>query len=269
MSSLEYLEIDKIDRFFKNSGYVLDFSTPKFDSFTANSIGIPLCREYGLSKGKSLWEFIENGEDQLVKKLLLDLLKYYKNKFQDQIESDPGVAKLFEECTVIANSLSVNNKVIGKQFDSIKEKFDTKYMNKQIDILTESIETNPTDAIGKAKELLESCCKTILDKKGIEINKNWTMQRLTKETCRNLKLSPDDIEDSVKASDIIKKILGNLSGISVGLAELRNPYGGGHGKTADFKGLTPRHARLATGAAVTAVHFLWETYLDQEEDKNK
>ena len=264
MSSIEYLDIDKIDRLFNDGGYVLDFSTPKFDSFTANSVGIPLCREYGLSKGKSLWEFVENGEDQLVKKLLLDLLKYYENKYQDHLESDSEKAKLFDECTKIAKSLSVSSKVIGKQFDSIKEKFNTEYMNGQIDILTESIETNPTVAIGKAKELLESCCKTILDKKGVEIDKNWTVQRLTKETCKNLKLSPDDIEDSVKASDVIRKVLGNLSGISVGLAELRNPYGGGHGKTADYKGLTPRHARLATGAAVTAVHFLWETFLEQD-----
>jgi hypothetical protein len=268
MSSLEYIDIDKIDQLFNAGGYVLDFSTPKFNSFTINSIGIPLCEEYGLSKVKSLWKFIENGEDHLVNKLLLDLLKYYENKYQSKLKSDPSLAKLFDECKTIANSMPVNNDAIQRQADSIREKFNTEYMDKQIDILTNSIDSNPTDAIGKAKELLESCCKTILDKKGVLIDKNWSVERLTKETCKNLKLSPDDIEDSAKASDVIRKVLGNLSGISIGLAELRNPYGGGHGKKADYKGLTSRHARLATGSAITVVHFLWETYLEQEGNDN-
>jgi len=47
------------------------------------------------------------------------------------------------------------------------------------------------------------------------------------------------------------------------MAELRNSYGRGYGKTAKFKGLSPRHARLTVGAAVTASHFIWETYEDQ------
>ena len=197
--------------------------------------------------------------------MLLDLLRYYESKYSGTCSKDTEKAKLFEECSGIAKSLSVKNKVIETQSNRIKEKFNTSYMNTQIDFMTKSIETNPTDAIGKAKELIESCCKTILDKRGVAIDKNWKVQRLTKETCKHLKLSPTDIDDSVKASGVIKKILGNLSGISIGISELRNPYGGGHGKTADYKGLTPRHARLAVGAAVTAVQFIWETYQEQKQ----
>ena len=39
------------------------------------------------------------------------------------------------------------------------------------------------------------------------------------------------------------------------MAELRNSYGSGHGKDAKFKGLSPRHARLAVGDGVIVVHF--------------
>jgi hypothetical protein len=80
-----------------------------------------------------------------------------------------------------------------------------------------------------------------------------------------LKLTPDDIDDSIRASEIIKKILGNLGAICGGMAELRNDYGSGHGKEADYKGLSPRHARLAVGASATTVYFLWETFLEQTE----
>ena len=50
-------EIDLIDKgvlssFFNSSGYVLDFSTEKFNQFTSQSVGVPLCSHYVLSKGK-------------------------------------------------------------------------------------------------------------------------------------------------------------------------------------------------------------------------
>ena len=38
----------------------------------------------------------------------------------------------------------------------------SEYINKQMSIMLENQSTNPTEAIGKAKELIESCCKTIL-----------------------------------------------------------------------------------------------------------
>jgi hypothetical protein len=38
---------------------------------------------------------------------------------------------------------------------------------------------NPTDAIGKANELIESCCKTILENEQIAWDKNWDMSKLT------------------------------------------------------------------------------------------
>ena len=39
---------------------------------------------------------------------------------------------------------------------------------------------NPTNAIGLAKELIGNCCKTILDKIGIEWSKNDDVSQFTK-----------------------------------------------------------------------------------------
>src|SRR5947209_5042830 len=57
--------------------------------------------------------------------------------------------------------------------------------------------------------------------------------------------------------------LNNLATISQGLAELRNPFGTGHGKDAGSRGLNKRHARLAVGAATTLGVFLFETHQER------
>ena len=83
---------------------------------------------------------------------------------------------------------------------------------------------------------------------------------MLKETNKELKLTPNDIPDEAKASTTIKSILGSLSNVVQGIAELRNSYGSGHGKDAKFRGLSPRHAKLAVGAASTLAIFLLETH---------
>lgn len=160
------------------------------------------------------------------------------------------------------------NPVEETQSKTLARKFNSDYINSQIKLMNESIERQSYEAIGKAKELFENCCKTILAEKNVAIDPEWDVIRLNKETCKLLKMTPDDIDNSVKASETIKKLLGNLSVISQSMAELRNSYGSGHGKDAKFKGLTPRHARLAVGATVAAVLFLWETYEEQAGRKS-
>ncbi|MCL1994161.1 MAG: abortive infection family protein [Spirochaetes bacterium] len=156
------------------------------------------------------------------------------------------------------------NIVIQNQVRNLIQSFDSEHIRVQIEAMNIAIDKNPYDAIGKAKELLETCCKTILNYNGIVLDTSWDVIRLTKETCNVLKLTPDDIANTNKASETIKRLLGNLSVISQSMAELRNSYGSGHGKDAKFKGLSPRYARLAVGASVTAVHFLWETYQEKQ-----
>jgi len=157
-------------------------------------------------------------------------------------------------------SIINQNAVIQSQAENLMQNFDSDYIRLQINAMNIAIDNNPYDAIGKAKELLETCCKTILKHKNIPINTRWDIIKLTKETNNVLKLTPDNIDNAAKASDTIKNLLSTLSTISQSMAELRNSYGSGHGKDANFKGLSPRHARLAVGASVTAVHFLWETF---------
>ena len=73
-------------------------------------------------------------------------------------------------------------------------------------------------------------------------------------------LMPKQIAEDIKGSKSIKQILGNLKAIAQGVAELRNQYGSGHGKSSSYTGLESRHASLAVGSSITLVRFLWVSY---------
>ena len=148
---------------------------------------------------------------------------------------------------------------IQQQTDALKEVFTSEYLNTQIDQMQKSVKSNPGDAIGKAKELIESCCKTILEKSGIEVDEKWEIPKLLKETISVLDLLPEDVKNE-KVHDAVKIILGNLSQMAFQLAMIRNKMGTGHGKADSFSGLEPRHAELAVGSAAVLCWFLWESY---------
>jgi hypothetical protein len=75
-----------------------------------------------------------------------------------------------------------------------------------------------------------------------------------------LGLVPEGISEEAKGANTIKLILRNLTALTQYLAELRGLYGSGHGRDGQHKGLQPRHARLAVGAAVSFIDFVTETY---------
>jgi hypothetical protein len=137
---------------------------------------------------------------------------------------------------------------------------DPGYVAQQITRMEASVLNDPALAIGTAKELVETCCKTILEARSIPFGRSADIPELTKLAVKALELTPDDIPEKSKAVEIIRRLLSNLATITQGVAELRNYYGTGHGKAAGAKGLSSRHAKLAVGAASTLAVFLTETH---------
>ena len=137
---------------------------------------------------------------------------------------------------------------------------DLTYVTQQITRMEVAVNSDPNLAIGTAKELIETCCKTILHERNVDYPENSNLPQLIKLTGKELKLTPDDIPDQAKAVATIKRLLSNLAMITQGVSELRNKYGTGHGKKAGTKGLNSRHAKLAVGAASTLAVFLVETH---------
>lgn len=147
--------------------------------------------------------------------------------------------------------------------DAAREVFsgiDAGYITQQITRMEAAVNQDPELAIGTAKELVETCCKSILIERGVSFSNHDDLPKFVKATVRQLELTPDDIPDRAKASETIKRLLSNLATITQGVAELRNYYGTGHGKAGTGKSLQPRHAKLAVGAASTLAVFLAETH---------
>jgi hypothetical protein len=150
---------------------------------------------------------------------------------------------------------------------SVADALDAGAIAKQIQRMEYAIEKDPELAIGSAKELVESCCKTILRKLNVEIGKSDDMNDLAKKLAKSLDLVPEGIDDQAKGADCIKRILSNLNQIAGNLANLRRLYGTGHGKDGKHRGLQPRHARLAVTSAVAFVDFVTATYEERMRTK--
>ena len=137
-------------------------------------------------------------------------------------------------------------------------------MAKEIERLENAIDRDPALAIGTAKELIETCCKTILTKRGVAITKTEDLGDLTKKVAKELQLVPEGITDETKGAENIRLILRNLTQLTNNLAQLRGLYGTGHGRDGQHRGLQPRHSRLAVASAVAFIDFISETYRHRE-----
>lgn len=129
--------------------------------------------------------------------------------------------------------------------------------------LYDSVDDDLALAIGTAKELIETVCKTILTERGATVNSAWNLGELVKETRKPLGLLPEDVPEAAKGAETVRKLLGSLGNIAQGGGELRNLHETGHGKHGKAKELWQRHARLAVGAAPTLMTFLFETHVER------
>lgn len=260
MKKLSFTEKKIIKDFFNDNGYVLDFTNNSFYYFSIDSVGFSIQDKYKLSKGKSLEEFIENEHPDLVLKLVSDLLEYYfhltsnniyRNEENDQIANN--IKRIVDKRKF--SKCKINNSEIELTIDY----FDSEYITKQIEIMTEMINKSPTVSIGKSKQLIESCYKYILDKQNIKYNNSDDLLNLQKKVFSHLNLS---IKDNISAQNNqdVKMVLAGLSQIVKGINGLRNDKGDGHGKGQGYIELPERYARFVLNSTIALVNFVWETY---------
>ena len=261
MSTFSMAERQNLEQFLGMlGGYVLNFSDRTFGEFVFETVGIDIHDEKytaeGTSKAKKLRTFWKLEADYPVGKLLLALTDYDASLNAEQTAEARTLA---EKCRQIATRLLAG----GPSLSPLKEHakvLNANHLAEQIRRLEASVETDPSLAIGTAKELIETCCKTILAERGKPVSGTPDVSTLTKETLKELKLVPEGIHEATRGADVIKRLLSNLGTIGNGLAELRGLYGTGHGKHGSASGLSTRHAKLAVGAAATLAVFLFETH---------
>lgn len=188
--------------------------------------------------------------------------------FNDQLRQESW--ELFEEEKIAGRPrFSYRNlRVAGNRSVSrartVADALNAAWMQKEIERLENSIERDPALAIGTAKELVESCCKSILTKRGVEFSRGSDLGDLAKLLTKELQLVPEGISDEVKGAENIKLILRNLTSLTHNLAQLRGLYGSGHGRDGKYRGLEARHARLAVASAVAFIDFVSDTYRQRE-----
>ncbi len=261
MSAISIADRHNLEKHFgMSSGYVLNFSDRTFGEFVFEAVDLDIHDEKyaaeGTSKAKKLRTFWRVEPDHTIGKLLLALIEYDASLNATQ---DTEAKALAEKCRQIATRLLAG----GPSLNAIKEHakvLNANHLAEQIRRMEASVETDPSLAIGTAKELIETCCKTILAERGKPVSGTPDVSTLTKETLKELKLVPEGIPEAARGADVIKRLLSNLGAIGNGLAELRGLYGTGHGKHGSSTGLSVRHAKLAVGAAATLTVFLFETH---------
>lgn len=89
------------------------------------------------------------------------------------------------------------------------------------------------------------------------------------KTADALNLLPANRQETDQGAEAIKVVLGNLRARPSKLAEIRNPFGSGHGKSASFQGLEERRAKLTVGSSITFVDFILSTYEKQQKTETK
>lgn len=141
----------------------------------------------------------------------------------------------------------------------IKKYLDTNYVNGKINVMTNAIHNDTDLAIGTAKELLETVCKSILNHRGEHLKPEWTLPQLIKATTSALDFKPKGASDPEKAERAIRQVLGGIASIVQGVSELRNDFGTGHGKDANFVVIEPKYAKLIVGVVSEIAIFYLST----------
>ena len=129
-------------------------------------------------------------------------------------------------------------------------------LEKHAQRIRSTIHDDPAQAIGSAKELLETVLRTILGEFGEHAAGD--IPELLKRVQRKLKLDPASAEGRPGA-DTIRRTLNNLGQVVIGVAEVRNLYGTGHGRSLAAE-LVRAHAKLVVNAAVTLATFRTDVF---------
>lgn len=262
MSTLTFKEESIIERALgMSTGYVLEFDNREFARFF-NDFDVNIYSEKyedrGTSKANHLRVFLEKEDDLLVGKVLEALLKIIEN---DNTSPDNlSVEQIDTICKRLVATRSINTDDIHAHAKTLNDQ----NLSNQIIRINNSIDQDPCLAIGAAKELIETCCKSILRHLKIVTDDKPNITKLTKTTLQHLNLLPEQ-HSGKKKYDNIKNTLQSLSSIVHNVDEIRAEYGTGHGSDATSPRLQSRHAKLVAGSAITLVNFLYDTYKLQTE----
>ena len=148
--------------------------------------------------------------------------------------------------------------------ESIAKLADPSAIREGFQRIRRAISDDPALAVGSAKELIESTAKIVLTERGQPFDDKADLPKLARAAQVSLGLDPST-GSGPDGSDGVRRILGAVTTIANGLAELRNRgLGTGHGSATARVGLGARHAHLAINAALTWCQLMLDTLADPD-----
>lgn len=244
---LNGIEKGAFHKLFNRGGYVLNFSTNEFDVFTAESIGIPLCEKYKMSKGKSLLAFCEEAKDEDIVKLFADLLQYYELNCMDEWGEEKNKS-LYERCKAIIEREKGCIVIETPAIVCVNREY-------IIDISTRAIrdvENGEYDsAITKSRTLLEEVFCHAIEAKGEEPSDSGDIGRLYNHVKTLYNMHQDrDVDRRINS------LLSGLEKILASIAQMRNESSDSHGVGERRINIKEHHARLFVNSAMTMADFI-------------
>jgi hypothetical protein len=143
-----------------------------------------------------------------------------------------------------------------RQLEEHIDRLDLRSVEQDIERAVGQAEADPEGSLTSACSTLESVCKCILDRLGVDYPAKKDVGNLVKAVQNELNLSPD--RDDIPPD--IKRILGGLGNIASGIGSLRTHAGDAHGRGETTYSVDSRVARLSIHAASTVAVFFIETW---------
>lgn len=240
-------------------GWVLDFSTENFDAFTTKSIGIPLCKRYKISKGKSLKAYSKDASEPELFKLFADLFEYYERIYKAKNE-DKQFEKQYENCKKI---IARENKTIPNINAPTIKHVNRDYIKDIAARANRDIDNKEFDsALTKARTLLEEVfCHSIEERNEIPSDKG-DIGKLYSQVKSLYKMHyTQEIDNRVKS------LLSGLEKILTAIREMRNSASDSHGVGSRRMKIEDHHARLFVNSAITMAEFILAVAQKQNKEK--
>ncbi|HQO09320.1 MAG TPA: abortive infection family protein [Clostridiales bacterium] len=257
--NLEALLIDR--------GVVLNFSNNDMRKFIIKSIGLDVYAAgfdaYGESKANRLRYVWNKYTEEVVSKLNIDLLRYFKKissdeLFQEKKEEYEECMKYFEK--MLNKRINIAETGISKKLND--DILSHKFISEQILKSNMKIEGKDySGAITNARSLVEQVLMELASRYEHEIKNKGDLLKLYNEIAKamNLQAANYDIEG-------FKQILSGLNSIVNGISNLRNELSDAHARKYEP---SRHHARLAINSANTICEFLLDSYEHQIKMKEK
>ena len=236
-------------RLFNRNGYVLNFSTNGFNSFTMESVGVPLCQKYGLSKGASLTAYCSKASETEIIKLFSDLLEYYELHLLSSSYNDGEYSNLYEKCKIIIEREAKNNVKLSTPAITCVNRDYIKDIS--IRAMQDIDNQNYDSALTKSRTLLEEVFCYVIEQKGDTPSDKGDIGKLYKQVKDLYNMHTDGNMDKR-----INTLLSGLEKIVSSIAEMRNKASDSHGVGANRITINEHHARLFVNSSMTMVDFI-------------